>query len=266
MLHRFIFPIALAALLCWGAGAVFAGPSHLPEVPEASALVLAPVGIAAVVAAERRRRRLARVARGVGVAYLMAKRAIDIALSFLMLIAAGPLFAALAVLVRLDSPGPILFRRRAIGMNGESFDMYKFRSMVEGAERILEQDDELKKVYYINAKLKRDPRITRLGGFLRKTSLDELPQLLNILLGDMTFVGPRPIAADEIPLYGPDFETFKTVKPGVTGMWQTCGRSETSYARRVEMDMLYIRNRSILLDLWIIASTIPAVLLKRGAC
>ncbi|MHB1456454.1 MAG: sugar transferase, partial [Armatimonadota bacterium] len=106
---------------------------------------------------------------------------------------------------------------------------------------------------------------TKLGRILRKTSLDEIPQLFNVLLGHMTFVGPRPIAEDEVEIYGPAIEKFKMVTPGVTGLWQTSGRSETSYKRRVELDMLYIEKRSILFDIWILLKTIPAVLLKRGA-
>ena len=166
----------------------------------------------------------------------------------------------------MGGPGPILFRRRVLGKNGKSFDMLKFRSMVEGAEDILEHDEALKREYYRNCKLEQDPRVTRLGRLLRKTSLDELPQLINVFLGDMTFVGPRPIHADEVEIYGPNVERFKTVTPGVTGLWQTRGRSNTSYEERVRMDMLYIEQRSVLLDLWILAYTIPAVLLKRGAC
>lgn len=247
------------------AGAAHAAAEQAHAVPEASALVLAPIGIAAIVAAERRRRRMLDIKHEVGRAYFIIKRAIDLLLSSVILLIVFPFFSVIAILIRLDSPGSVLFKRRVIGMYGKSFDMYKFRSMVEGAEDILANDEELKKVYYISAKLHTDPRVTRMGKFLRRTSLDELPQLVNILLGHMTFVGPRPIAEDEIPLYGSSFEEFKKVKPGITGIWQTCGRSETSYAKRVEMDMLYIRNRSILLDLWIIVSTIPAVVLKRGA-
>jgi lipopolysaccharide/colanic/teichoic acid biosynthesis glycosyltransferase len=243
-----------------------AASGQIHAVPEASAFVLAPIGIAAIVAAERRRRRLVDIQRKVGRAYFIVKRTVDLLLSSVILLIVFPFFAVVAMLIRLDSRGSVLFKRRVIGMNGDSFDMYKFRSMVEGAEEILANDEELKKVYYINAKLHVDPRITRVGRFLRRTSLDEVPQLVNILLGHMTFVGPRPIAADEIPLYGEAFEEFKKVKPGITGIWQTCGRSETSYAKRVEMDMLYIKNRSILLDLWVIVSTVPAVVLKRGAC
>lgn len=244
----------------------WADATPTPAVPEASALLLAPVGLGAVAAVRhRRRRRLAAVKRKVGAAYQIAKRVLDITLASLLLLALSPLFAVVALLVRLDSPGPVLFRRRVIGKHGQSFDMFKFRSMVEGAEEILARDETLKDEYYVNCKLRSDPRVTRLGKFLRKTSLDELPQLLNVILGNMAFVGPRPIHADEVDVYGPQFSRFKTVKPGITGLWQTRGRSNTSYEERVKMDMLYIEQRSVLLDIVLIACTIPAVLLKRGA-
>lgn len=248
------------------AGAAFGLPAGGHSVPETSACILAPMGIAAVIAVEKRRRRLAKIRSGAGVAYFVVKRTIDIGLASAILLLSSALFAIIAILVRLDSSGPIFFRRRVIGKGGNSFDMFKFRSMVDGAEQILDRDDDLKSEYYINCKLKQDPRITNIGKFLRKTSLDELPQLLNVLLGNMTFVGPRPIHNDEVEKYGPQVEQFKTVTPGITGIWQTCGRSETSYEERVRMDMQYIDQRSIMLDLWIIISTVPAVLLKRGAC
>ena len=264
MTKRASFLVAVAAVLLL-AGPALASKNQHADVPEAAALLLAPVGIAAIVAAERRRRRLADIKHGVGKAYFIAKRVVDLTLSSTALLVFSPLVATIALAVRLDSPGPIFFRRRVIGMDGKSFDMFKFRSMVEGAEGMLDQNEELRKLYFVNCKLDADPRITRLGRFLRATSLDELPQLLNIFLGHLTFVGPRPIAADEVDIYGPAFERFKTVKPGVTGIWQICGRSDLPYEKRVEMDMMYIDQRSILLDLWIIASTVPAVLLKRGA-
>ena len=265
MSERTSFVVAIAAALFLAGGPVLASSHQAPAVPEAAALVLAPVGIAAIVAAERRRRRLADITHGVGRAYFVAKRIVDLTLSSIALVVFFPLIAIIALAVRLDSRGSVLFRRRVIGMGGDSFDMYKFRSMVEGAEGMLDQDEELRKLYYVNCKLDEDPRVTRVGKLLRVTSLDELPQLLNIFLGHMTFVGPRPIAADEIDKYGPSFERFKTVKPGITGIWQICGRSDLPYEKRVEMDMMYIDQRSILLDLWIIASTVPAVLVKRGA-
>ena len=256
--------VAMVAVLLLAGGPALASPDHSPVVPEASAFVLAPVGIAAIVAAERKRRKLSNIRHGVGRAYFIGKRLVDLTLSSVALLVFAPLIALIALLVRLDSPGPIFFRRRVVGMNGDSFDMYKFRSMVEEAERMLDEDEELKKLYYVNCKLDEDPRVTRIGKLMRITSLDEMPQLLNIFLGHMTFVGPRPIASDEIDIYGPAFERFKTVKPGITGIWQICGRSDLPYEKRVEMDMMYINQRSLLLDLWIIASTVPAVVLKRG--
>lgn len=265
MRNRIMTTFSVAMILFAICSVAYAADNNVPVVPEASAIILAPVGIAAVVAAERHRRRIASINRGVSLFYLIVKRICDIVLASLILMLTFPLFVLISVLVRLDSRGPVFFKRRVIGKNGCYFDMFKFRSMVEDAEQILEQSEELKKEYYVSAKLKVDPRITRLGRFLRKTSLDELPQLINILLGTMTFVGPRPIADDEVELYGPALERFKTVTPGITGLWQTCGRSETSYETRVEMDMHYIDKRCLLLDLWIVISTIPAVLLKRGA-
>lgn len=256
--------INMIGLLLVG-GALYAVPDSPAVIPEASAAILAPMGIAAVIAAERRRRKISNISESVGIVYYLVKRLVDISIALMVLIVSFPLFLLVALMVRLDSPGPVLFKRRVIGKHGKIFNMYKFRSMVEGAERILAESEDLKKEYYVNAKLQVDPRVTRIGKFLRKTSLDELPQLINVLLGNMTFVGPRPIAPDEVDLYGPAVEQFKTVTPGITGLWQTCGRSETSYEKRVQMDMLYIKQRSILLDLWILLSTIPAVLLKRGA-
>jgi lipopolysaccharide/colanic/teichoic acid biosynthesis glycosyltransferase len=258
----FIVPI----LLILGSNLAWADDSHTPQVPEVSAAVLAPLGIGAVIAVERRRRRLAAVRRGVGTAYFITKRCVDFCLSACLLVALAPVLAILALLVRLSGSGPILFRRRVIGRNGMSFDMLKFRSMVSGAEQILAEDEQLREVYFINCKLEDDPRVTKVGRLLRKTSLDELPQLINVFLGHMTFVGPRPIHGDEVAIYGPNVERFKTVTPGITGLWQTRGRSNTSYEDRVKMDMQYIDERSVLLDLWILAYTIPAVLMKRGAC
>lgn len=235
-------------------------------VPGAPASVLASIGFAAVLAAERRRRKLARLKQGADAFYYLVKRLIDILLSFGLLLAFLPVLITIAVLVRMDSPGPIFFRRKVIGKNGRSFDMFKFRSMVTNADEILERDPALWAEYSKNFKLSIDPRVTHLGLFLRKTSLDELPQLANVLLGTMTFVGPRPIHEDEVVLYGSDIERFKIVKPGITGLWQTSGRSDTCYEVRVSMDMQYISQRCIAMDLAIILRTIPAVLTRRGAC
>ena len=256
----------IAVLLLAGVTAAWAGGRSAPAVPEASAAILAPLGIGALVAVQRRRQRITRLRRGVSAAYYIVKRSFDIIFAMCLLVLTFPVFALLALLVRLSGPGPILFKRRVLGKDGRSFDMLKFRSMVVGAEEILDQNEDLRRAYRVNCKLQRDPRVTAIGKLLRKSSLDELPQLINVFVGDMTFVGPRPIHSDEVDIYGPNVERFKTVTPGITGLWQACGRSSISYEERVRMDMLYVEQRSVLLDLWILASTIPAVLLKRGAC
>jgi lipopolysaccharide/colanic/teichoic acid biosynthesis glycosyltransferase len=261
---RTIVVIVCLLLLLSSAGAWAYGSGH--EVPEVSTLILAPAGLGAIMLEQHRRRsHLGCVKQGLGVGYFAVKRAIDILLASVFLLMSLPLFAVIALLVKLDSPGPLIFRRRVIGKGGRSFDMLKFRSMVDGAEEQLAADEHLREQYYVNAKLADDPRVSRVGRILRKTSLDELPQLINILLGQMTFVGPRPIHSDECPLYGDSVEKFKTVTPGVSGLWQICGRSNVSYQERVRLDMLYIDKRSVLYDVWILLSTVPAVLMRRGA-
>ena len=200
-----------------------------------------------------------------------AKRALDLVVAALALTALSPLFVLLAGLIVIDSGRPIFYRRRVLGRGGVPFDAWKLRTMRPAGQPAARQpiDGRATSVGGLQAgtlTVPDDPRITRLGRWLRRLSLDELPQLFNIFLGNMTFVGPRPIAADEVEIYGPAIERFKTVTPGITGLWQTCGRSEASYEKRVQMDLFYIDNRSILMDLWIIIATIPAVLLKRGAC
>jgi exopolysaccharide production protein ExoY len=267
---RFAAVIVLAVVLLLVMTPVFGGSTsaRISQVPDAAAYVLAPTGFAAImiIRQSRRRRAFDRIRETGGIGYHLAKRGIDILLASTALLVTAPFFAVISFLVWRDKSGPILFKRYVIGKNGSEFPMYKFRSMVVDAEKILRSDEKLAEEYYNgNCKLKVDPRVTELGKFLRKTSLDELPQLINILLGQMTFVGPRPIASDEVELYGPALERFKTVTPGITGIWQTSGRSETSYTKRVALDMLYIDNRSIVLDLWLIVMTLPAVLLKRGA-
>ncbi len=257
--------LAVVGLLM-AAGAASASTVQPYAVPEAATYVLAPMGIATIIVAELRRRRVSRLRRGVGLAYFLVKRTFDVLISLLALLASSPVFCFIALLVRASGPGPIIFRRRVIGKCGKSFDMFKFRTMVDRAEELLERDEDLKRQYAANWKLESDPRVTRLGCYLRKLSLDELPQLINVLLGNMTFVGPRPIHADEIAIYGPSVERFKTVTPGITGLWQSCGRSNTSYEARVQMDMLYIEKRCIMLDLLIILRTIPAGPFSRGAC
>lgn len=177
-----------------------------------------------------------------------------------------PVCAVIAVLVKLDSPGGIFHRRRVLGIGGRAFDALKFRTMVEDGDALLAQRPDLQAELAANQKLKNDPRITRLGHFLRKTSLDELPQLINVLAGQMSIVGPRMISPQEAEKYGTMHLNLLTVKPGITGFWQVSGRSDLSYEERVRLDMHYIRNYSVWWDLQILfVQTLPAVLGKKGA-
>lgn len=198
--------------------------------------------------------------------YNFFKRSFDIISASIGILFLLPLFIVLAILVKLDSKGPIFFSHKRIGKNGKIIGIYKFRSMVSNSEEIFKNfTEEQKKEFEKNFKLDDDPRITKIGGFLRKTSLDELPQLLNIIKGDMSVVGPRPIVRAEIEKYGVCADKLFSVKPGLTGFWQANGRSDTTYEERVQMDMYYIDNRSFLLDIRIILKTVISVIRKEGA-
>lgn len=204
--------------------------------------------------------------------YRALKRSLDIFGSLLGLILLLPVYAMLAVLVRRDSPGPIFHRRRVLAhqqWDGESslltFDAFKFRTMRVDADDFLFSNPQMRSVFEQNHKLANDPRITPLGRTLRRLSLDELPQLLNVLRGQMSLVGPRMIAPMELERYGGDGAKLLSVKPGLTGLWQVSGRQSVSYAERVRLDMYYIDNRSTVLDLLILMKTIPCVLTGKGA-
>ena len=185
--------------------------------------------------------------------YLAIKRLIDIIGSLIGIILLSPIYIIIAILIKFDSPGKIVFGHTRKGKGGKDIKVYKFRTMYSNANEIFESfTSEQKEEYYKNFKLDNDPRVTKLGGFLRKTSLDELPQLFNILKGDMTIIGPRPIVEKEISKYGDKAEKLFSVVPGLAGYWQANGRSDTTYEERVEMDMYYIDNKSILLDIKII--------------
>ena len=193
------------------------------------------------------------------------KRAVDLLLSSVGLLVSWPLMLAIAVAIKFDSPGPVLYRRRVVGVGGKFFDALKFRTMYLDADRRLAQDPELRRQFEENYKLKDDPRITRVGRFLRRTSLDELPQLFNVLWGQMSLVGPRMITSEEQARYGKWRMNLTTVKPGITGLWQVSGRSDLSYEERVRLDMHYIRNYSLWFDLYLLYRTIPVVLHGHGA-
>lgn len=208
-------------------------------------------------AAERRAVRAR--ARGVG----LGLRLMDIAAASAALIFFLPTLLLIAGAVRLQDGGPVLFRQSRIGRDGRMFRCLKFRSMAPDAEARLAQlaDQE----WAERRKLRRDPRVTPLGRWLRLSSLDELPQLINVLAGDMSLVGPRPIVADERMMYGRRFAAYCAVRPGLTGLWQVSGRNDVSYPRRVAMDVWLSRNMTIRTYLILVARTLPAVLARKGA-
>ena len=190
---------------------------------------------------------------------------LDYSITIPGLILISPILLLISVLIKLDSPGPIIYKRRVMGVNGRQFDAYKFRTMSPNGDEILERHPELKAELDENHKLLEDPRVTRMGQILRKTSLDELPQLFNVLRREMSLVGPRMISPLEMKKYDKWDMNLLTVRPGITGLWQVSGRSDISYAERVRLDMYYIRNWSIWLDIGLLLQTIPAVLRARGA-
>jgi exopolysaccharide biosynthesis polyprenyl glycosylphosphotransferase len=193
------------------------------------------------------------------------KYLIDYLITLPAVILGSPIFMLIALAIKLDSPGPIIHRRRVVGLNGHQFDAYKFRSMHVNGDEILQNHPKLQEELQLNHKLKRDPRVTRIGRFLRKFSLDELPQLFNVLKGDMSLVGPRMITPEEIEKYNQWDTNLVTVRPGITGLWQVSGRSDITYEERVRLDMYYIRNWNMWLDIQLILQTIPAVIRGRGA-
>jgi exopolysaccharide production protein ExoY len=197
------------------------------------------------------------------------KRAVDIILSGAAIILLAPLLIGLAFLVQCSSPGPVLFGHSRIGFGGKTFKCWKFRSMVINGDAALanhlRKNAAAQSEWNETQKLRHDPRVTALGHVLRKLSLDELPQLFNIFLGDMSIVGPRPIVMDEARRYGPSLGHYLRTRPGLTGLWQISGRSDVGYRQRVLLDRFYVRKWSLLKDIGIILRTVPAVLRSRGS-
>lgn len=196
---------------------------------------------------------------------IVLKALLDYSIALTVAVLAAPLLLLIAFAVKRDSPGPVFHRRRVLGLGGQPFDAFKFRTMRVDGDAILDRHPELKRQLDQAYKLKDDPRVTRLGALLRKFSLDELPQIINVLRGEMSIVGPRMISPEEHELYGQWDMNLLTVKPGITGLWQVSGRSDLSYEERVRLDMNYIRNWTIWLDLQLLLQTVPAVLKGRGA-
>ncbi|MCL5073582.1 MAG: exopolysaccharide biosynthesis polyprenyl glycosylphosphotransferase, partial [Actinobacteria bacterium] len=200
---------------------------------------------------------------------MLLKRLFDLIVGICIFIFILPLMIVIAVAIKFDSPGPVLFGHRRIGRNGKQFICYKFRSMISNAQEILSdvlvKDPCLQSEWENNYKLKNDPRITGMGNFLRRTSLDELPQIFNVFKGEMSLVGPRPITETEVPYFDYHITDFYLVRPGITGYWQVSGRSEIDYPRRVELESWYVRNWSLWLDITLLIRTLAVVMGGRGA-
>jgi exopolysaccharide production protein ExoY len=192
------------------------------------------------------------------------KRSVDFVLALTAIILLAPLLAICFVATAVSSPGPVLFRHRRVGFNGKPFECLKFRTMLPDAaerlQRLLEADPAAAAEWQTSQKLRHDPRVTAIGALLRQSSLDELPQLFNVLRGEMSIVGPRPVTEDELQRYSGAVRAYIACRPGITGLWQVSGRSTTTYAQRVEYDAFYAQNWSVTLDARIIFSTIPALL------
>ena len=196
-------------------------------------------------------------------------RALDVTVAIAALIVFGPLMAVVAMVCAISDRGPVLFAHRRIGLNGHPFGVLKFRSMRADSDAVLAAhlltSPEAAAEWEADHKLRQDPRVTRVGSFLRKSSLDELPQLFNVLRGEMSIVGPRPIVQAEVSRYGGLFECYCSMKPGMTGLWQVSGPNDVTYEHRVHMDAIYAKHKSAWLDLKIILVTIPAVLRRSGS-
>lgn len=199
-----------------------------------------------------------------------SKRVFDVLVAAVALVFFAPAFLTIALLIKLTDPGPVFFKHTRVGRRGKRFDCLKFRTMKTDSEErlahILLTDPQAAAEWEAGQKLRNDPRVTWFGTFLRKSSLDELPQLLNVLRGEMSLVGPRPVTRAELNRYGKDRRYYLLVRPGITGLWQVSGRSSTGYEKRISLDREYLEEWSWLGEIWIILMTIPAVLKTRDAC
>ena len=197
------------------------------------------------------------------------KRTFDLVCTICGSILISPILVGLVLLVAINNKGHVIFAHQRVGRHGKLFPCYKFQTMIPNAQealtKYLAENPEARKEWEANFKLEHDPRVTKFGAFLRKTSLDELPQLWNVIRGDMSLVGPRPIVTKEIERYGEYFREYSMVLPGITGMWQASGRSDTTYEERVAMDTWYVRNWSVWIDLMYLVKTFKAVIFGKGA-
>ena len=203
------------------------------------------------------------------ITYSFLKRTVDITASAAALLLLSPVFLVTSLAIRKDSDGPAMFTQKRIGKDGKLFEIYKFRTMVPDADKklfeMLEKDENAREEYKLNKKLKHDPRITKVGNFLRKTSIDELPQLINVLKGDMSLVGPRPYLPREIDDMGSYYDTIIESKPGITGLWQVSGRSNTTFEERLHFDKEYNEKKSFTYDMGLLVKTVGSVVKGEGA-
>lgn len=203
------------------------------------------------------------------ITYSFLKRTVDITASATALLLLSPVFLVTSLAIRKDSDGPAMFTQKRIGKDGKLFEIYKFRTMVPDADKklfeLLDKDEKTREEYKVNKKLKHDPRITKVGNFLRKTSIDELPQLINVLKGDMSLVGPRPYLPREKDDMGDYYNTIIESKPGITGLWQVSGRSNTTFEDRLEFDKEYTENKGFFYDMGLLTKTVGVVIHKDGA-
>lgn len=243
-------------------GSTFAHLLIIPDLFEFSSLWVEAKDMGGILGLEVRQRLLLPGPR-------LTKFLIDLTATLIGGLLILPMIVAIAILIKLDSAGPIFYRQTRIGQGGESFRAWKFRTMVTNAEQslqdYLDKHPELQDAWDKDHKLREDPRVTRIGRFLRRTSLDELPQLWNILRGEMSLVGPRPIVDEEIPRYGDKFTVYTKVIPGLTGLWQVSGRNNITYQQRVSLDAYYVRNWSVWLDVYILIRTVWVVVTGEGA-
>ena len=203
------------------------------------------------------------------ITYSFLKRTVDITASAAALLLLSPVFLVTSLAIRKDSDGPAMFTQKRIGKDGKLFEIYKFRTMVPDADKklfeLLDKDEKAREEYKVNKKLKHDPRITKVGNFLRKTSIDELPQLINVLKGDMSLVGPRPYLPREIDDMGSYYDTIIESKPGITGLWQVSGRSNTTFEERLHFDKEYNEKKSFTYDMGLLVKTVGSVVKGEGA-
>ena len=198
--------------------------------------------------------------------YRLIKRIFDFILSLIGIAIMSPLFLIISIMIKCDTKGPVFFKQRRIGLNGKPLYIYKFRTMVTNAEELIASfTPEQKKEWEESYKLKDDQRITRVGKILRKTSLDELPQLINIIKGEMSIIGPRPVVEEELSWYGNAVDLVLSLKPGLTGWWAVNGRSEVPYPKRCDLELYYVKNASLALDVRILLGTLKVVFSQRGA-